>query len=141
MEKSEVTAGHLIPEESVAGYTVKPWTLAQVIALTEEIEAVAQDLGEKGATLDGFAEKPMETVKMVAPHLPKFLAVTLGIPVEEAGEMPAGDAVLVALTIVRQNINHIRNLFGPASEMLATLAGMMGAVTTTTGGLSGQSSS
>lgn len=121
-EGTKPGAAVLVPEQEVCGHVVKPWTLAQAIELTEDIEDAAKTLAKKGMTLDKFQENPVELVKAIAPRLPRFMGVTLGIPEEEAGGLPLADATLIALTIVRQNLNHLKNLLGPVSQALQALA-------------------
>lgn len=126
MEQSKKPCvGVLVPETEVCGHVIRPWTLVQAIELTDEIESTAKQLGKAGLTLDKFREDPMGLVKAIAPRLPRYIGVTLGIPEEEAGKLPVGDATLIALTIVRQNLNHLKNLFGPATVALRDLAVMM----------------
>jgi len=119
-KKADVTT--LIPEQEVCGHVIRPWTLAQAVELAEDIDATARELVVAGLTMDQFQENPMAVVKAIAPRLSRFIAVTLGVDTEEAGQIPFGDATIIALTIMRQNINHLKNLLGPASEVLQGLA-------------------
>jgi len=115
----------LVPDQEIGGHVIRPWTLAQVIELTDDIEDTAKTLVKAGLSMDKFQKDPMSLVKVIAPRLPRYIGVTLGIPEDEAGSLPVGDATLIALTIVRQNLNHLKNLFGPANQALRELALLM----------------
>jgi hypothetical protein len=115
----------LIPEQEVCGHTIRPWTLAQAIELAEDFDGATRDIVAAGLTMDQFQKDPMIVVKAIAPRLTRFIGVTIGVSAEEASELPMGDATLIALTIVRQNLNHLKNLLGPASEVLQDLAQSM----------------
>jgi hypothetical protein len=136
----------LFPEVEVEGYKVRPWTLAQSVALAPTLGALVEiartaGLGEillkfmdllgpgKGDTGEAFAKAEQEIVKALPgllpkllPHAPKILSVSLAITEEEAGAFDLKKATTLLLAIVVGNIDYLKNSFGPvtATPMMAS---------------------
>jgi hypothetical protein len=129
----------LFPEAVVEGYTVRPWTLAQSVALAPTFGALmeiarAAGVGEillkfmdllgpgQGDTRDAFAGAQQEIVKVLPgllpkllPHAPKILSVSLAITEEEAGAFDLKKATTLLLAIIAGNIDYLKNSFGPVT--------------------------
>jgi hypothetical protein len=132
-------AGILFPEAEVEGYKLRPWTLAQAVALAPTLGALIgiakeskvgevlfnfMDLLEpgQGDTKDAFAKAQKEMIAVLPglipkflPHAPRIISVSAGISEEEAGSLELGKATVLLLSIVSQNIEYLKNFFGPAN--------------------------
>ena len=129
----------LFPEVEVEGYTIRPWTLAQAVALAPTLGdllgiAKASGVGEvlshfmdliepeQGETKDAFAKAQKEVIAVLPglipkflPHAPKIIAVSAGISEKAAGELNLGKATVLLLSIVSQNVDYLKNFFGPGN--------------------------
>jgi hypothetical protein len=132
-------AAVLFPDAAVEGYTLRPWTLAQASALAPTLGALVgiakesgigevlfgfMDLLDSGQenTKDVFAKAQKEMIAVLPglipkflPHAPKILSVSLKISEEEAGSLDLGKATVLLLSIVSQNVDYLKNFFGPAN--------------------------
>jgi membrane protein YqaA with SNARE-associated domain len=132
-------AAVLFPEAMVEGYTLRPWTLAQAVALAPTLGALVgvvkeSGIGEvllnfmdllepgQGDARDAFAKAQKEVTSILPeliprflPHAPKIISVSAGISEEEAGAMDLGKATVLLLSIVTQNVDYLKNFFGPAN--------------------------
>jgi len=127
----------LFPDVEVEGYTIRPWTLAQAVALAPTLGALVEiakesgvgevllgfmdllDPGQGGAK-DAFAKAQKEVIGVLPelipkflPHAPKILYVSLGASMEEVDKMDLGKATVLLLSIVSQNVDYLKNFFGP----------------------------
>jgi hypothetical protein len=127
----------LFPDVEVEGYTIRPWTLAQAVALAPTLGALvdiakASGVGEallgfmdlldpaQGGAKDAFAKAQKEVIGVLPglipkllPHAPKILSVSLGTSAEETGKMDLGKATVLLLSIVSQNVDYLKNYYGP----------------------------
>jgi hypothetical protein len=127
----------LFPDVEVEGYTIRPWTLAQAVALAPTLGALVEiskesgvgevllgfmdllDPGQGGAK-DAFAKAQKEVISVLPrlipkflPHAPKILSVSLEVSAEEIGKMDLGKATVLLLSVVSQNVDYLKNFFGP----------------------------
>jgi hypothetical protein len=129
----------LFPEVEVEGYTIRPWTLAQAVALAPtlgdlvgiakesgvgEVLSKFMDLLDSGQmnAKDVFAKAQKEVAAVLPglipkflPHAPKIISVSAGISEEEAGTLDLGKATVLLLSIVSQNVDYLKNFFGPGN--------------------------
>ena len=129
----------LFPDVEVEGYTIRPWTLAQAVALAPtlgDLLGIAKESGVgevlshfmdliepgQGETKDAFAKAQKEVIAVLPglipkflPHAPKIIAVSAGISEKAAGELNLGKATVLLLSIVSQNVDHLKNFFGPGN--------------------------
>jgi hypothetical protein len=120
----------LFPEVEVEGYTIRPWTLAQAVALAPtlgdlvgiakesgvgEVLSKFMDLLDSGQmnAKDVFAKAQKEVAAVLPGLIPKF--VSAGISEEEAGTLDLGKATVLLLSIVSQNVDYLKNFFGPGN--------------------------
>ncbi|MBM4286897.1 MAG: hypothetical protein FJ135_01895 [Deltaproteobacteria bacterium] len=108
----------LLAEEDLEGYTVKPWTVKQLIQVTPVLKDLAEKLGEMGITLDNWdavASQGLQglagLIEMILPHLPQFLAASLRLPLTEAEELDLGLALKLAVRVLALNVDHLKNSF------------------------------
>lgn len=136
----------LFPDVEVEGYTIRPWTLAQAVALAPTLGALVEiakesgvgevllgfmdllDPGQGGAK-DAFAKAQKDVMGVLPglipkflPHAPKILSVSLGASEEEVSGMDLGKATVLLLSVVSQNVDYLKNFFGPG-RVTATKAG------------------
>lgn len=133
----------LFPDAEVEGYAIRPWTLAQAVALAPTLGALVEIAKESGVgeviwksmdLLDpsqgdakkafGGAEKEILSVlpgliPKFLPHAPKILTVSLGASEEEVSKMDLGKATVLLLSVVSQNIEYLKNFFGPGATRLS----------------------
>ena len=127
----------LFPDVEVEGYTIRPWTLAQAVALAPTLGALVEiakesGVGEvllgsmdlldpaQGGAKEAFAKAQKEVMGVLPglipkflPHAPKILSVSLGTSAEEVGKMGLGKATVLLLSVVSQNVDYLKNFFGP----------------------------
>jgi len=105
----------LFPEEEIAGYKVRPWSLGTVVALAPSIRATIQTCQQEGITADDYEmqiqEKFADILLLNAHHVPKIIAVSLGVSEEEAAGMPFPKAATILVGILKQNAAYIKNFF------------------------------
>lgn len=105
-------------EVKIEGYTVKPWTLKQVIQLTSFLKIMVKNLQENGIDFTNLEtqvtpEFIVGLLEGVAPVLPELIAVSLRLEsVSEAEEMDWGKAITIGTQIFVLNWNHIKNFLG-----------------------------
>ena len=119
----------LLAEEKLDGYTVKPWTIKQLLQVTPILKDLAQKLGDKGVTLDNFGDMVAsqgvqglaDLVDLILPQIPEFLAASLRISREEAEEMDLGLALNLAVKVLALNVEHLKNSFSLIKGQVAPL--------------------
>ncbi len=136
----------LFPDSEVEGYTVRPWTLAQAVALAPTFGAlidVVEKSGVKAAlvkVLDAVdIEKPateavaqaltgswkdiaqalVKLVPQFLPHAPEILSVSLGVSKDAVGEFDLGKTTRLLKAIAVHNFEYLKNFFGPGATMQA----------------------
>jgi len=120
-----------LAEEQVNGFTVKPWTIKQLLLVMPILDALVQELKVKGVTLDNLAElfegqglaAVKDIIQTVLPQLPEFLAITLRIDREEAEELDLGLGMQLAVKVLRMNVDHLKNAFGLIMSQVGVLIG------------------
>jgi hypothetical protein len=119
----------LLTEETLDGYTIKPWTIKQLLQVTPILKDLAQKLGDLGVTLDNFGDTVASQgvqglaglVDLILPQIPEFLAASLRISREEAEEMDLGLALNLAVKVLALNVEHLKNSFSLITGQVAPL--------------------
>jgi hypothetical protein len=119
----------LLAEDVLEGYTVKPWTIKQLLQATPILKDLAKKLGEMGITLDNFGDMVASQgvqglaglIDLILPRLPEFLAISLRVPKEEAEEMDLGLALRLAVKVLALNVEHLKNSFNLITGQVAPL--------------------
>jgi hypothetical protein len=119
----------LLAEDVLEGYTVKPWTIKQLLQVTPILKDLAKKLGEMGITLDNFGDMVASQgvqglaglIDLILPRLPEFLAISLRVPKEEAEEMDLGLALRLAVKVLALNVEHLKNSFSLITGQVAPL--------------------
>ena len=114
-------------EAKIDGFTIKPWTLKQVIQLTSVLKMMVKDLQANGINFSDLdkevtPELIVGLLEGIAPVLPILISVSLRFDkVEEAEEMEWGKAVEIGTKIFVLNWNHIKNFLGQITGGMETL--------------------
>jgi len=119
----------LLAEDVLEGYTVKPWTIKQLLQVTPILKDLAKKLGEMGITLDNFGDMVASQgvqglaglIDLILPRLPEFLAISLRVSREEAEEMDLGLALRLAVKVLALNVEHLKNSFNLVTGQVTPL--------------------
>lgn len=117
----------LFPEKEVCGVKIKPWTYRQFSQLFPWIQEVRIQFKEKDIKQDQLREifeKPEERIddilnllEFILPILPELVARTIGEDKEKIFDWEFDRTIKVSLSILIQNIDRIKNLFGLVREI------------------------
>ena len=123
----------LLAEENLDGYTIKPWTIKQLLQVTPILKDVGEKLAEVGVTLETLSDMVVSQgvaglaglVDIILPHLPTFLAASLRISLEEAGEIDLGLSLVLVVKVLSLNIEHLKNSLSLVMREMTPLTGQM----------------
>lgn len=113
----------LIEEETVCGFTIRPWGITALARLSPTFEAIYAGMKARGVSIMTIRENMDGLVFALLPHAPAILSVTLGIKESEIDEkVNPGDLVPIVLTIFRLNIDYLKNWSAPVTATVEVLA-------------------
>ncbi len=123
--------GSYLAEEQVDGFTIKPWTIKQLILVMPILDALVQEFKTQGVTLDNLGELfesqgvgvLKDIIGTILPRLPEFLAITLRIDQAQAEELDLGLGMQLAVKVLRMNVDHLKNAFGLIMSQVGVLIG------------------
>ena len=123
----------LLAEENLDGYTIKPWTIKQLLQVTPILKEIGEKLAEVGVTWETLSDMLASQgvaglaglVDIILPHLPTFLAVSLRISLEEAGEIDLGLSLVLVVKVLSLNIEHLKNSLSLVMGEMTPLTGQM----------------
>jgi hypothetical protein len=123
--------GSYLAEEQVNGFSVKPWTIKQLLLVMPILDALVQELKNQGVTLDNLGEMfehqglaaAKDIIQTILPRLPEFLSVTLRIELPQAEEIDLGLGLQLAVKVLRMNVDHLKNAFGLIMSQVGVLIG------------------
>jgi len=127
MKKKKSEMEILSPEIEVGKYKVKPWSFEQFISVLPSLVAVGEILKEKKVFVDDIeslkkdAKKITELITAVGPLIPVIVAKTLRVEVSEVNEMDFDQATTIALLILIQNAEKLKNFSGLGKSALQSL--------------------
>jgi hypothetical protein len=109
----------LLAEENLDGYTVKPWTIKQLLQVMPILDRLAEELGKKEITfesLDRLVEEHgvlvlKDLLQAALPQLPDFLAISLKKDKAEMEELDLGQAMKIGVKVLALNVEHLKNAF------------------------------
>jgi hypothetical protein len=123
---SEMAA--LFAEERVGKFTVKPWTIRQLVTLSPILTSILEGFRNKGIDLSGVDIESIDLGKsitveqmtgyivdgldIIGPAIPELISLSVGIGVQEAGELEWGEALAVTSKILSLNWDHVKNWWG-----------------------------
>ncbi|MFZ5451613.1 MAG: hypothetical protein ACOZF2_07055 [Thermodesulfobacteriota bacterium] len=120
----------LLAEENLDGYTVKPWTIKQLLQVMPILDRLAEELGEKEISfesLDRLVEEHgvlvlKDLLQAALPQLPDFLAISLKKEKAEMEELDLGQALHIGVKVLALNVEHLKNAFNLVLGQAGTLA-------------------
>jgi len=120
-----------LAEEQINGFTVKPWTIKQLLLVMPILDALVQEFKTQGVTLDNLGEvfegqglaAAKDIIQTILPRLPEFLSVTLRIDLAQAEEIDLGLGLQLAVKVLRMNVDHLKNAFGLIMSQVGVLIG------------------
>ena len=127
MKKKKSETEILSPEIEVGKYKVKPWSFDQFISILPSLVAMGEFLKEKKIVVDDIellkkdTKKITELITAVGPLIPAIVAKTLRVEVNEVNEMDFDQATTIALLILIQNAEKLKNFSGLGKSALQSL--------------------
>ena len=122
--KKESNKTSLFSAKKIEGYTVKPWSLAMMEELSPCLERLIVVFKEKGIALDKVQDEIPKVIFTILPEVKTILSVTLKEDVEIVKEFDLGKVLALSLVIVSQNMEVLKNSFGPVSSLINQMAKM-----------------
>jgi len=109
----------LLAEENLDGYTIKPWTIKQLLQVMPILDKLAEELGKKEISfesLDRLVEEHgvlvlKDLLQAALPQLPDFLAISLKKDKAEMEELDLGQAMQIGVKVLAMNVEHLKNAF------------------------------
>ena len=119
-KKSEIDI--LFPEIEVEGYKIRPWTFGQLVDMSPIFRAIMAEAIKDGITFENIDKSVPSLVMIALPYAPDVISKTLEIDREEVrGWRELNKATVVLLTIITQNLEHIKNSSGLINQELAKI--------------------
>lgn len=120
-QKNEMAV--LFPEMEVQGIKLRPWALGDIADLTPTFAVAARELITKGFTLNDLDDEKqiMEMAFIILPHIPRIISVTAKMGEEEVRKWDLGKSTTVFVAIIYQNLDNLKNCFGPVKSALLAL--------------------
>ena len=115
----------LFPDIEVEGITVRPWSFGQLAYMGPTLHKIMLEAQKCGFTADDFSDKTKELdmikvsslIMLVSPFVPEMVSMTTGIKRTEVESWPPEKGVAVFLTILSQNADKLKNLYGLSARM------------------------
>ena len=119
----------LLAEENLDGYTIKPWTIKQLLQVMPILDKLAEELGKKEISfesLDRLVEEHgvlvlKDLLQVALPQLPDFLAISLKKDKAEMEELDLGQAMHIGVKVLALNVEHLKNAFNLVLGQAGTL--------------------
>jgi hypothetical protein len=119
----------LLAEENLDGYTIKPWTIKQLLQVMPILDRLAEELGKKEISfesLDRLVEEHgvlvlKDLLQAALPQLPDFLAISLKKDKAEMEELDLGQALQIGVKVLALNVEHLKNAFNLVLGQAGTL--------------------
>jgi hypothetical protein len=124
-KKSELEI--LSPEIEILGRKIRPWTFEQFVALLPTLAKIGEEFKEKGITLEHLdavgddSRKIFDLLTAVAPSIPAVVAKTLRIEQGEVESMDYDQVITIAVVILIQNAEKLKNFSGLGRAALQSL--------------------
>ncbi len=124
---------------NIDNYTVKAWTLRQLIEVSPILQGIAHDLQRQGVTLEQlwalFAQEgegqswgsALSLVQTLLPSLPRLLSISLNVAEAEVESLEAGETVILAIRVIKANLENLSRFFG---QMVTEIQGISKTVST-----------
>ena len=119
----------IFSEEQYKGFTIKPWTLKQVILIWPLVSRVIGKLKEAGVDVSDLGSLFTSNIQVIFDHVledvPQFLALSLNIDVEAAMEINVSEVTILTIKIIAKNVAHLKNSLTQVVTEMAGIAGVM----------------
>lgn len=107
----------LFPEVDVQGTVVKPLTLDQSIKVVPKFQSIINKIKKKGITIDKIDSQIFDVIQLILPELKEILPEVVDIKKQDIGSMPIVKITNIAVTIIQQNYDLLKNLKSLAPMM------------------------
>ena len=112
----------LVEEQEICGWKIRPWGITALAKLSPTFEAIYRGMKERGVSLKTMGENKEGIIFSLLPHAPAIIAVSLGIRESEIDEkVSPGDVMPIVLTIIRLNIEYLKNWSAPLTATVSIL--------------------
>jgi hypothetical protein len=111
----------LFPEIEVEGIKIKPWSFGQLADVSPALRRMSAEAGLAGVTIENIESRPMDIGLIMMAEAPEVVARTIGMPLVDVRAWPIEKSVPVFMAIVMQNLERIKNFFGPAMSILSKM--------------------
>lgn len=117
----------LSPEIEVGGFKVKPWSFDQFFSMLPIFAGAAAMLKAKDISFSEFeklTEDPEKLLKLICeagPVAREMVAKTIKVEPEEVGKMEFDRVISIALVVLIQNAERIKNFSGLGKTAMSSL--------------------
>ena len=120
-DKKQDEISLLVQDTIIGGYTVRQWSLGQIVELAPIWDRIFKRAKETGFQFDG--DNISELLLLINPDVIEIIKITLRISDDETAAMPGEDGLAIILAIVNKNFSYLKNLFGPLIQLINILRG------------------
>jgi hypothetical protein len=117
-EKPKSDEEILFPEVEIQGIKLKPWSFGQLSRVSPALRKGAKALIDGGMTMDNLKDHVSDVAFVLLEQGPEIISHTTGIALAEIQEWDPVKAIPVLIVIVSQNLEKIKNFFGPSLALL-----------------------
>jgi len=111
---------------TIGKYLVKPWTIIQIAGMSRIFEMIYHELKQRNFTsskLESIVDEKDESALtdllfVFMQYLPSFMVTTLGCTKEELEQIPPEVCSQIAIAMVKQNVNYLKNFLSPFKNMI-----------------------
>ena len=125
---NEKTEGQVLsPGLEVGGFKVKPWSFEQFFDLLPVFVKGSMILKDKGIgikefeSMGGDSNQILSIISSLGPIIPEVVARTVERSIEEVNKMEFDRVVSIALVVLIQNVERIKNFSGLAKTAMSSL--------------------
>jgi hypothetical protein len=113
-EEEKTNLEVLLPEVEIEGYVIKPWSFGKLMQMGPIIASIIPSMKDAGINEENIESRIEEVLLLFSPIAPIITSKTLGVKIDEVQAWDPGKGTLIFLTILSQNLERIKNSFGPA---------------------------
>lgn len=120
----------------VDGLKIKPWGIGALAKLSPHLENIMRELKKRGVSLKDVRDgKGLEGIVFsILPECPDMLSISLGVPKEEVDGYPTEKALRLIFTVVKLNMDYLKNWLGPLAATIREAAGFSRPLTSSSAG-------
>lgn len=123
-EKKGSETETLLDYVEVGGYKIRPWGLVALQKLSPHLERIIIGMQTRGISIKDVKDgKGIEKVVFsILPECADVVAITLNATLEEVDKIPPDKVPVIILTILKVNMNYLKNLSGPIMARIKEVA-------------------